>query len=223
MKRISTLLLITISLLGMFSCQKGDTYYYDYQRGEQLYDGTIYEYLSRQKGTYDSLVLVLERLPELRNLLNHPDSSLTLFAVNNRSFELALKNLNIARTQNNLGPLYLEDLNLALLDTLSFHYVFDESYPVSVFESYLDGESIFCSKYNYEMHVLYRILSASGLVGVGQQQLQFSDMNESIYVRYWNITNTSSVNFNTKNGVIHTLTPGHEFGFGKLTTFLANE
>ncbi|TJZ59734.1 hypothetical protein FAZ15_12585 [Sphingobacterium olei] len=220
MKYIS-FLLFTLGISGMLSCQKGDSHYYDYQKAEQLYNGSIYSYLINQKGTYDSLALVLERLPDLKEKLNQTNNDITLFAVNNRSFALAVENLNVARKQNGLPPLYLEDIKLDVLDTLAQRYVFDERYPVSDFESYLDGQSIFSTKYDYEMHVLYKVLTSSGLVNGGQQQLMFSDVNESIYQRYWNSTTTATVDFKTENGIIHTLTARHEFGFGKLTAYLS--
>ena len=69
------------------------------------------------------------------------------------------------------------------------------------------------------MHVFYMLLSSSGLEQGGRQQLVFSDVNNSIYQRYWNSTTTETVNFNTQNGVIHTLTARHEFAFGKLVSY----
>ncbi|MBE8712798.1 fasciclin domain-containing protein [Sphingobacterium hungaricum] len=221
MKYLS-LVIVSISCFIFCSCNKGDSYYYDYQKSEQLYEGTIYSYLMGQRGTYDSLAVVLERLPDLKSVLNQSDSSVTFFAMNNRSFKLALENLNNARKVNGRSPIYLEDIDLAVLDTLSYRYLFNSEHPVSDFESYLDGQSIYSSKFNYEMHVVYKVLTSSGLVGGGQQQLMFSDTNGSIYQRYWNSTNTSTVDFMTRNGVIHTLDARHEFGFGKLLTYLSN-
>lgn len=205
------------------SCEKGDDYYYNYQKSDQFYDGSIYNYLMEQGGTYDSLAFVLERLPALKEKLNQTDRKITFFALNNRSFEIALENLNFQREINGLNKIYLEDIDLAVLDTLAHRYVFDEELPVAGFSTYQDGRSVFSAKYDYEMHVLYEVLTASGLVDGGQQQLTFSDVNGSIYERYWNSTVTATVDFKTKNGVIHTLAPRHEFGFGKLTTYLSKK
>lgn len=222
MKYLS-LILISIGCVIFCSCNKGDSYYYDYQKSEQFYDGSIYSYLMQQPGTYDSLAVVLERLPDLKAMLNQTDSMVTFFAMNNRSFKLALENLNSARKINGLTPVYLADIELPVLDTLSFHYLFNGERPISNFETYLDGQSIYSSKYNYEMHVIYQVLTSSGLVGGGQQQLMFSDTNGSIYQRYWNSTTTSSVDFITKNGVLHILDARHEFGFGKLISYLSTK
>ncbi|NGM61606.1 hypothetical protein G5B30_06710 [Sphingobacterium sp. SGG-5] len=210
-----------ISVLFAAGCQKGDSHYLDYNTSAIKYEGTVYDFLIHQPGVYDSLALVLERLPQLKAKLNNPQSHVTFFAANNRAFALALTNLNIARKNNGLKSLYLEDIDLGLLDELMYRYVFDEEKSVEDFKPYLDGVSVFSSKYGYEMHVLYQVLTSSGLVGGGQQQLMFSDVNGSIYQRYWDSTTTSSVDMYTTNGILHTLTPRHEFGFGKLTIYLS--
>lgn len=222
MKNIINILLCAF-LLIIFGCKKGDTYYYDYEIKEQFYEGTIYDYLIHQKGTYDSLAIVLERLPDLKARLNNLDSTLTFFAINNRSFELAMENLNTARRTNKLPSIYLQDLDLLALDSISNRYIFSKEYPVSTFIGFTDGQTIYCDKYGYGLNVLHTTLSSSGLVGGGQQQLTFSDRNNSNYYRYWNSTVTSNVDFRTKNGVVHTLTPRHEFGFGKFTTYLSKK
>jgi len=210
-----------VCLLFTMSCEKGDDHYLNYNTSAIRHDGTMYDYLIHQPGVYDSLALVLERLPELKNYLNNEQSNMTLFAINNRSFELALTNLNLARKNNNLVPLYLEDIDRDLLEKLMYRYVFTDRQRVNDFRPFVDGMSVFSLKYDYEMHVLYQVLTSSGLVGGGQQQLMFSDVNESIYQRYWDSTVTSSVDLNTDNGIVHTLSPRHEFGFGKLTILLS--
>lgn len=210
-----------LSVFCMIGCEKGDDHYLKYNTSAIKHDGTVYDYLINQPGVYDSLVLVLERLPDLKSYLDDTNNDITFFAINNRSFELALTNLNIVRRNNNLGPLYLEDVDLETLSLLTHRYVFDEKQSVSVFRPFLDGMSMLSIKYGYEMHVQYQVLPSSGLIGGGQQQLTFSDVNESIYLRNWNRTVTSSVDLNATNGIIHSLSPRHEFGFGKLTNLLS--
>lgn len=220
MKKILTIVILISTFLN-FGCQKGNDYYYNYDQKEQYYDGTIYQYLINQKGAYDSLAIVLERLPDLKERLDNQDSTLTFFAINNRSFALAIENLNTARKSNKLKPIYLDDLDFLALDSITNRYIFSEEYPVLKFEGFSDGQTIYSDKYGYSMQVLYTILTSSGLVAGGQQQLTFSDRNNSNYHRYWNSTVTSNVDFKTKNGVIHTLSPRHEFGFGKFTSYLS--
>ena len=223
MKNLLKIVLIFISIAITYSCQKGDSYYYDYEKKEQLYEGTIYDYLINQKGSYDSLAIVLERLPDLKDRLSNPDSTLTFFAINNRSFQLAIENLNTARKANKLDPIYLDELDYLALDSITNRYIFNSEYPVSMFEGFSDGQTIYSDKYGYSMQVLHSVLTSSGLVGGGQQQLTFSDRNNSNYHRYWNSTVTSNVDLRTQNGIIHTLSPRHEFGFGKFTTYLSTK
>ena len=40
----------------------------------------------------------------------------------------------------------------------------------------------------------------------------------TIFQRYWQRVNTSVVNVRTKNGIIHILSAGHDFGFSKFTS-----
>lgn len=222
MKKLLSIVLF-MSILLAFSCKKGDNFYYDYKQNNQVYEGTIYQYLINQKGTYDSLAIVLERLQDLKAKLNNPDSALTFFAINNRSFAFALENLNTTRKSNSLEPIYLEDLDFLTLDSITYRYLFSQEYPVIEFEDFSDGKTIYCDKYNYSMQILYNVLPSSGLVGGGQQQLEFTDRNNSNYTRFWETTTTATVDLKTKNGIIHTLSPRHEFGFGKFTSYLSTK
>ncbi|HLT86211.1 MAG TPA: hypothetical protein VKZ57_01400 [Sphingobacterium sp.] len=218
--------MIAIALVCLFvlnSCKQGDDYYYNYQAQEKMHDGTIYNYIINQKGVYDSLAVLLERVPELKQKLDDPQLDLTFFVINNRSFALALENLNVARRQNNRQPLYLEDIPLNYLDSLAYRYTFDEAYNAVAFEGYVDGEELFSSKFEYPMNVKYIRGASSGLVDGGQQVLELSDRNRSNYTRYWNTTETALVDLYAKNGIIHTLVPRHEFGFGKLVNYLSNK
>ena len=219
MKYLYGLLLSVVSLIGLVSCHKADNYYYNFKQEEQMFDAVIYDYLMQQPGIYDSLAIVLERLPSLKSKLSDKNKHLTFFAANNRSFSLAIANLNNARRHRDLAPMYLSDISVDILEVLMHRYVFDKPYKVADFETYLDGRSLNSSKFDYEMHVFYMLLSSSGLEQGGRQQLVFSDVNNSIYQRYWNSTTTETVNFNTQNGVIHTLTARHEFAFGKLVSY----
>lgn len=211
-------LVVLISTSLFFSCEKSNNYYSNFNSSEIKHNGTTYDFLVNQKGVYDSLILVLERLPRIKSLLSNPDSSCTFFAINNRSFALAISNLNSQRKKFGFSAVGLEDIKSDILDTLIDRYVFNEKLHVDYFVPYLDGKEVLSKKYHYKMHIKYDVLSSSGLVGGGQQELVFSDVNGSIYERYWNSTNTVVVDFNTLNGVIHTLVPRHEFGFGKLTS-----
>lgn len=217
MKTLSKIILPILIWLNI-SCDKGDMYYYDYNTETPQYDGTIYDYIKSQPGVYDSLLLVLDRLPDLRAKLQHPDSTYTLFAVTNRSFDIALEALNTTRAITGRPNLYLEDVGLIDLDSMMNRYVINDAYNTEQLKPFIDGQVVFSTKHNYRMHIQYRVLNASGMVGGGQQQLIFSDTNNSIFQRYWQRVNTTVVNVTTKNGIIHILSAGHDFGFGKFTS-----
>jgi hypothetical protein len=211
-------IILPLLLLVNIGCEKGDEHYYNYNTEAPVYDGTIYEYLQSQAGVYDSLLLVLDRLPDLRAKLRNADSSYTLFAVTNRSFDIALEALNTTRSLTGRSNLYLEDVGLVDLDSMTNRYVIMEEFDTEQLSPFIDGQLVTSTKNNYKMHIQYRVLDASGFVGGGQQQLIFSDTNNSIFQRYWQRVNTSVVNVRTKNGIVHILSAGHDFGFSKFTS-----
>lgn len=215
---IPTVLFGLILAVFFTSCNKEDNYYYDFETADKKYEGTIYEYLKSERGVYDSLLLVLDRVPDLRAKLNNPDSTLSLFAVTNRSFQLAVDALNTTRRLTGKSPLYLEDVGLLDIDSMVNRYVLNEEYDTKMLAPFIDGQVVQSTKYAYRMHIQYRVLDASGFVGGGQQQLIYSDTNNSIFQRYWQGINTSAVNIRTKNGIIHILSSGHDFGFNKFTS-----
>jgi len=225
MKNLQTPFALLLLILALFvaSCEKGDNYYYDFETSETQYDGTIYEYLQGQTGVYDSLLLVLDRVPELRQKLNNPDSTWSLFAVTNRSFQLAVDALNTTRRITGRSPLYLQDVGLTDIDSMVNRYVLNDVYDTKTLAPFIDGQVVMSTKYDYKMHIQYRVLDASGFVGGGQQQLLFSDTNNSIFQRYWQQVNTSAVNIRTQNGIIHILSAGHDFGFNKFTSKFSSQ
>jgi len=225
MKKIKLSFVLLVFILSMFfmRCKKGDNYYYDFEVVEVEYAGSIYDYLESEKGLYDSLLLVLDRVPDLRSKLSNVDSTLTLFAVTNRSFQLAIEALNTVRRLTGRSELYLEDLGLKDLDSMVNKYVMNSVYDSQDLAPFIDGQVVPSTKYNYNMHIQYRVLDASGFVGGGPQQLIFSDTNNSIFQRYWQQVNTSAVNLKAKNGIIHILSAGHDFGFNKVTSKFSSQ
>lgn len=214
MNRLLTSVFSLVLVFSMVSCEKGNLYYEDYQNEIKTYDGNTYEYLESNKGVFDSLLLVLDRVFPLQDTLRN--KQITLFAPTNESFTIALQNLNTQRKLGNKKPVYLEDIDRFELDTLISKYIFDEIITTESIRYMKDGVYKYGVNQGYKMHVKYNVLNASGYVGGGQQQIIFTDPNYSIFERYWEKTTTNSVNIFTKNGVIHILTPSHDFGFGKL-------
>lgn len=220
--RILRYILFSWFAVSLAGCERANDFYYDYSQNKAEYDGTIYNYLINQPGVYDSLVLVLERVPELKNRLNSNAEQTTCFAINNRSFEIAISNLNTSRRVEGRSPLYIEDFDIDVLDTLIHRYVFDEPIDIELVKPYLDGVTIVSAKYDYDMHAQYNVLTSSGFVGGGEQQIIFSDVNESDYKRYWQSVPTRAVDLRTSNGIMHTISSQHDFGFGKLSQYFIN-
>src|SRR5690606_6950688 len=211
---LSSLLLVLMGCFTLSSCEKGDSYYENYENQIQVFNGNAYEYLESQPGVYDSLLLVLDRLVPLRDTLKNED--VTLFALTNKSFELAIQNLNNKRAAGNKAALSLEDLDRRGLDSVMCRYILKGDLQTDNVRELVDGIYLPSLKYGYEMHVQYDVLNASGFVSGGQQQLIITDPNESIFERYWQRTPTNAVNIKTNNAVIHVLSPSHDFGFNKL-------
>lgn len=212
-------------LIGLFvwaSCERSNTYFEDFNPQTNVYEGDIFSYLESKPGVYDSLVMILDRLPSLKDSLRSADNNYTLFAVNNRSIELALASLNNVRKQSHKAPLYLEDLAVNELDSIMCRYIFKGTIHSDSINELKDGLYIHGLKYGYQMHAQYNETAATGLVGFGPQEIIFSDTNWSIFHLYWVRTNTVSINVRTNNGLVHMLTSGHDFGFNKFITAFNN-
>lgn len=218
MKRQLNIFLLALAALIIFSCKKGDSYYKNYTLKETVYEGTSLDFLE-SSNLYDSLLLVLDRVPALRKKLNESEKT-TFFAMSNNSFTNALAALNAVRKANNRSSIYLEDIPLEVLDETLYHYLFDGTYTTDDLKNYTEGLEI-RSANDYRMHLQYDVTFASGFVDGGQQQIKLSDMNNSIFQRYWQESFTSVVNIRTSNGLVHILAPSHNFGFSKLTSLLA--
>lgn len=206
-------------LIGFGACKKGNSYYEDYQLKYTEYNGTSLQFLEEQGAVYDSLLLVLERVPDLRKKLANPNDTLTFFAITNSSFTNALDAMNAIRKSSGRSSLFLEDIPQPILDTLTYHYAFAGLYDTDYLNAFVEGKEIRAID-DYRMTLRFKVTSASGIVGGGQQQIVLSDMNNSIFQRYWQSSATSVVNIRTKNGMLHVLAPAHNYGFSKLATLL---
>src|SRR5690606_3804021 len=124
MKKLTIYLFSLLMCMSYISCERGDLYYEDYSNSINTYDGDIYSYLEQNKGVFDSLLLVLDRIYPYQDSLKNQD--ITLFAPTNQSFTLALLNLNTQRRLANNPPIYLEDIDRNELDTLLSRYIFND-------------------------------------------------------------------------------------------------
>ncbi|WP_316747031.1 hypothetical protein [Pedobacter gandavensis] len=197
------------------ACKKVDKTYYDYENKSQEFDGNTMAYFKSQTGMFDSLLLVLNRLPALQDSLTNKD--LTVFAVTNKSFEAAIKNLNVMRKMELKAPIYLANADLAELDTMVCKYLLAGKKRSADYQGYSDGVHVTTISHGYPMHILFEKASASGLINGGPQILTYSDPRGSIFVKFWQRSPTNAVNVLTHNAIVNVLAPSHEFGFNEFT------
>lgn len=203
-------------LLMCGSCKKpgGD---YAYVNTENTYSGTDYAYIVAKTGVYDSLVKAINRITWLKDSLSNGGAQLTLFAPSNASFRLIMSTLNIARASAGKAPAYINDLDLPNLDTLISRYVIKGKISTSAIQ-FVDGLDLSSVLYNYPMHGQRSFSEAMGFQAGGPTNIIFSDTKKSPFIRDWIRTETNVVNIVTQNGVVHSLQPEHELGFGEFVS-----
>lgn len=211
--------LAIILCCSLYSCKK-DSIYRDYENHVKEFDGNTLEFLQSQQGKFDSLLLVLDRLPNLKDSIANRE--LTVFAVTNTSFKIAINNLNDQRLSKKKKLLSLKDLDLLQLDTLMSRYLINGLRTSDAYKDVADGVSLQSLNYGYTMHVDYKKLNASGLLGGGPQTLVFADTKNTIFIKFWEKTTTDVVNIKTSNSIVNILSSGHEFGFNEFTSRFDN-
>lgn len=213
-KLMKSLVLLFAAIMFITACKKEEgAYKFENQVNE--FDGNVYDYLKAQPGVYDSLLKVVDRITWLKDTLA-TNANFTLFAPTNRSFTLALINLNNLRSTQKKPLINLANANLEQIGILLNKYVISGKFTT---DSLLltDGAILPTIKYGYEMHGLQLSSNAYGFVKGGPKTIMYSDMKGSQYVVEWQRTTTQAVNIFTKNAVVHVLTPSHEFGFSEFT------
>lgn len=208
------LAVLFVAILLINACKK-DEGAYNFKNEVNIYEGDVYAYLKSQPGVYDSLLKVVDRITWLKDTLSTP-STFTLFAPTNRSFVLALQNLNNLRASQHKPVLGLATASLAELDSLSNRYFIAGKFST---DSLLLTEGVLLNsiKYRYEMHGQDKSANAYGFVNGGPKSIIFSDVKGSQYIAEWQRTTTQAVNIFTSNAVVHILSPSHEFGFSEFT------
>jgi len=209
-------LLIGLVCLSFASCKKSESPYYDYVNTVQTFNGSALDYIKAQpKGTFDSLLLVLDRYPFLKDSLTN--AKVTLFAPVNKNFEAAVKYLNIARKSQGKTPVYLANADFNELGVMMCKYIIRGNRNTDAYISNVDGMLLNCIVINYPMHIKYTKANSSGFVQGGPTGLNFSDTFGSIFTTEWVTTTTNAVNIKTNNATINILTPLHNFGFDEFT------
>lgn len=202
------LFLFGIGTLILASCSK-DSGDYNKQPISQTVNLSTYDYLKSKKGTFDSMLVVIDRMG-LQSYLK--DSAITVFALTNSSFRVAVQNLNTTRRAAEKPPLNLSNMDYIQLDTIITQYIINGKYPTEALEKQ-DGMLLKGVRYGYVMNAKLNANSTSGFVKGGAKTIDFSDTRWSKFQRNWVTTTTSSVNILTNNGVVHTLDPDHVAGF----------
>lgn len=207
--------LLGLCSLYMSACKKSDSEYYNYKNTVQTFNGSALDYLKSQPNTFDSLLLVLNRIPALRDSI--ASGKITLFAPVNQNFAASIKYLNMQRKAEGRPPIYLSTADINELGFMTCKYIIRGSRTTDAFASSVDGLLLNSIIINYPMQIRYVRLSASGYQGGGPAVLNFSDTHGSNFEDFWTTTTTNAVNIKTNNATINILSPLHNFGFSEFT------
>ncbi|WP_262246225.1 discoidin domain-containing protein [Parapedobacter soli] len=202
-------------ILLVLACAK-DRGYYQPDAIDKHFNGDTYAYLQSKHGVYDSLLQVIDRLglePTLR------DSSITIFALTNESFQLAITNLNNIRYLADRPSEYLATIDQEHLDTMLTQYIIRGKYPTDSMQLQ-DGVDLNGIRYGYPMHAKLARTTSSGFRDGGPETIDFSDTKRSQFRRNWITTNTGSINIETDNAFVHVINSDHVFGFGDFVSRL---
>ncbi|MBZ4189081.1 fasciclin domain-containing protein [Niabella beijingensis] len=205
---------ILAALIVTAGCSKADQTYVKYNNTAGSFNGNAIEYLQSQPGVYDSMLLVINRLPGVADSLR--SGSYTVFATSNRSYTIALKNINDARRDSvpALPAVSFSTMDEAVLDSFFCRYIIPGHITTQQLYDRADGLEFPSMKYEYKMQLQLRATNASGFLGGGPSAILFSDMRKSVFAVNWVRVYTNTVDIKTSNAILHVLDPGHNFGFG---------
>lgn len=211
---ISFIAMMALICVAISSCDKGDDTYYNYETKAGTYNGNALSFLESQTGIYDSMLLVINRLKGIKDSI--ANNSITLFAMSNRSFTVALESINRARRDSipAMPAISFATMDSAMLDTFFCRYVITQKVESQSLEGFADGLLYPSLRYKYNMQMQFDRTNASGYLNGGPKTIIFSDPKNSIFFRYWVRVNTITVDIKTTNAIVNILPPGHDFGFG---------
>ncbi|WP_293311537.1 hypothetical protein [Pedobacter sp. UBA5917] len=210
-------MVVLFAAIGLYlsGCKKSDSPYYDYTNTVQTFKGSAMDYLKSKPNTFDSLLLVLDRFPFLKDSLTN--QQVTLFAPVNENFAASVKYLNQTRKAEGKAPVYLRTGDPDELLYMLTKYIIRGNKTTTAYTSSVDGITLNTIGFSYPMHIKAVKSNASGFVGGGATTLEYSDMYGSTIQLNWVTTNTNAVNIKTNNATINILTPLHNFGFDEFT------
>jgi hypothetical protein len=218
--------MVVVAMIFQTSCKK-ETGDYTAVPVPSAVNLNTYDYLKSKTGVYDSLLLLVDKMGIKKTLT---DSAVTVFAPSNSSFQIAIANLNLVRRANGLTPIYLTQLaagdkaitnaklkakakqDSIMLDTMVSMYIIRKKFHAVDF-AVGDGQFIAAVRGGYPMHGQRKYADAQGFQNGGSEIIEFANTKRSLFTDRWKKSNTTSVNIETKNGIVHLLEPKHIFGF----------
>jgi len=204
MKKILILLAITVG----FACNKGME---DYRHAKPVSEVAVstYDFLHQQGALYDTLLRIIDKV-HLTEILKN--DKVTFFIPQDNSIETAMRNVNFARERlGDKGNWTMDSIPLEVWDSLLRRYIIPGIVDADSLR-YADGADL-VSLYQHEMNGKMSRTNASGAVGGGTEVVQFSDRNDSRFIKDWSTALTQNVDIKTKNGLMHILESRHVFGF----------
>lgn len=205
---------ILIVALILQACNKEESPFVDFDNSSASYDGDALSYLQSKPGVYDSMLLVINRLPGIADSIRN--GNYTIFATSNRSYAIALQNINNARRDSvpALPPVSFSTMEQYILDSFFCKYIIGGRITTDDLAARADGLQFPCMKYGYTMHTQFEVTNASGFLGGGPKAIFFSDTRKSVFTYNWIRVYTNTVDIKTDNAIVHVLDVGHNFGFG---------
>ncbi|MGB3106961.1 hypothetical protein [Sphingobacterium siyangense] len=237
------------------SCKKYNSDYTDISLDEEIqFQGSTLDFLEKgypDKGIkFDSMLMVINGIPGLRDSLSNVSYHKTVFAVPNSCFESGFQRLNSFRQAKNKGrKLSIKDFLIEpfvvieekegptsdsiiivkhpydyrlKLDSIVSKYIFAGNLNTKLIGGYIGGFNTNNFKYEYQMNLLYDRKSAMGVENMGGRRVVLSDKNKTQLDVSWDRSDAQVIDIKTNTGYVHILSNGHEFGFGKLISNFQN-
>ncbi|MGO4290935.1 carbohydrate-binding protein [Chitinophaga sp. RAB17] len=201
-------MLLLLAITGCFACKKG---LQDYRNAKPVSEVGVstYDFLKAQGTLYDTLLRIIDSV-HLTEILKN--DKVTFFIPQDNSIETAMRNVNFARIRlGDPGNWTMDSIPLKVWDSLLRRYILQGIVDADSLR-YADGADL-VSLYKHGMNGKMSRTNASGAVGGGTEVVQFSDRNDSRFIKDWSTALTQNVDIKTKNGMMHILESRHVFGF----------
>ncbi|WP_316794137.1 BT_3044 domain-containing protein [Pedobacter frigoris] len=198
---------VVAACMLMQSCKKTDDTYKN-SVPESKTDLNMYDYLVSKKGTFDTLVYIINKA-NLADTLK--TSKITFFVPTDKSILTAITNLNTNRAAAGLPALTVPDIDPFVWRMLLMRYMISGEYRSPDF-ALADGLDVITLN-RRKLHVNAVATTTQGGVGSGSYLLKYSDLNGSRFTKDWVFSYVTTSNLQTKTGIINILEPSHVFGF----------